>query len=453
MIFDKYEFAQAVLLFDREGLVAREMHLAEFQAVLDGFARLHDLIGQEVRAAYVEFDHSFHIRRLVFFLLPINGIGEVMGSWSLPLLQLAQEAEPGKDLGAGPIQLACKSQCPINYVQHALWDPDLSPSSCEFESLIKSIKNNNLSVQFREESREDSGSKMSSNERIKLEQELFEKVRQDYSGELKAQTQQLFHEQKLQLSALKEESRSKEQQIKRDYDKQLTEYQRLLDEKNRMVEEQKSINADLKATIDEQAEKFSATNAYYEEQIAKSNQFDEYKKEAHRSAIEAEFDARLLSKTKELQETLQTREVELLYRDELESQLHEEISRLREDKQHAIENTGNQLLQSLVASGISLVTFQPGAGHLTLPISDISTFLDSPVDYAANRCGVETPRYEAWLAHYHMPICQHVNDEGHICGEPIERIEQPIDYKPGDSDFCGSCAKHRQRSHLRLAEG
>jgi hypothetical protein len=454
VIFDKFEFAQAVLLFDGDGHISREMHLAEFQAVLDGFARLHDLAGEELRAVYVEFDHNFHVRRVVFFLLPVNGIGEVVGSWSLPLMQLAQEGDPGKDLGAGPIQLVCKSQCPISYHKHLLWDPDLS-SACQLDEVKKAIKNNILSVQFRDDSKSDSGGEVSPKARAELEAELFERIRREYTEELKNHSEQLLRDQRLEFSSFKEDARANEQAIKQDYDRQLAEYQRILDEKSRMVEEQKELNLELKASIDRQAEKFAETKMFYEKQIESSSSFDAQQKEAYRLALEAEFDARFLARTKDIQEKLQTREVELLYRDELEAQLHEEIARLREDKQHAIENTGNQLLQNLIQSGVSLVTFQPGAGHLTLPLSDISAFLESPTDYAADRCGVQPERYEAWLTHYHMPICQHIDEAGHICGEPIERIEQPIDYRAGDSDYCASCLKKNihNRSHLRLAEG
>jgi len=454
VIFDKHELAQAVLFFDRDGNVSREMHLAEFQAVLDGFASLHELAGVELQAAYVEFNHSFHLRRVVCFLLPIDGGGDVMSSWSLPLLQLAQEGEASRDLGAGPIQLACRSQCPITYCKQSLWDPNLSAPNDHLNSIANSIKNNGLAVQFREDSEVESGAKLSDQQRLDFERALIEKVRAENAKELNAQTEQLLGEQRLQMAAFQEQAAASEQKLKQEYDRQLVEYQRLLDEKSLMVEEQRSQNHELKATIDRQAEKFSETKTYYENQLANTvGHFDEEEREAYRSALQADFDAQFLAKTKEVQETLQTREVELLYRDELESQLHHEISRLREDKQHAIENTGNQLLQQLIQSGISLVTFQPGAGHLTLPVSDITTFLESPTAYAAERCGVNAERYEAWLEHYHMPICQAVDEQGHICGEPIDRVEQPIDYREGESELCTECLAKNKRKHLRLAEG
>ncbi|HAB06451.1 MAG TPA: hypothetical protein DCE35_14275, partial [Alcanivorax sp.] len=53
-------------------------------------------------------------------------------TWNVPLRHLAEHGGPGPDMGAGPIRLACRSQCPVAWHQDQLWDPVMKPGANDF---------------------------------------------------------------------------------------------------------------------------------------------------------------------------------------------------------------------------------------------------------------------------------------------------------------------------------
>jgi hypothetical protein len=46
------------------------------------------------------------------------------------------------------------------------------------------------------------------------------------------------------------------------------------------------------------------------------------------------------------------------------------------------------------------------------------------------------PAYREWLEHYENPVCTHEDEGGKRCGEPILRISQPAEFRPGIDDCC-----------------
>lgn len=449
MIFDANEFATAVLFFNSDGDIAHQMSLAEFQAVLSGYVALEELSNQTVRAVYVEFDNQFHVHRLVFFLLPMSQNGHVSSDWLLPLGDLAATAAKGKNLGAGPIQLACFSQCPVPHLKPHLWDPDLSPSNNQLSLVKRAIQENRLGVAFREHTGESNAP--SNIDLMQLEQELSARLRKEYAQEFRDHMAQLLKEQRLRIATTREESRQELFDVKLDYESEINSLKMQLENDTRELEELRRQNAQLLENENNHISKLEAIRGYYEGKLASAEGSQGSLNEELGLALEAELRAKFEAETRELKESLQTREVELLYRNELEVQLHDEVARLREQNQKAMANTGDQLLKNLVESGISLVSFQPGAGHLTIPLNEVSLYLDSPSAYAANQCNVTPEHYEAWLSHYRMPVCENILEDGRQCGENIERIEVPLDFKLGESNCCASCQKKKARAHLKLA--
>lgn len=447
MIFDSNELARAVIFFDRDGEIETEMNIAEFQAVLDGFVPLEQMAGITARACYVEFDNGYFVKRLVFFLLPIGKTGAVDRLWQLPLMDLASTGAKSKDLGAGPISLVCQSKCPAKHLQGNLWDPDLSPRNSLLTKIKKSIARNRLGVQFR--APEDQEPERSTIDLAKIEQDLSARLRKEYAQEFRDHMAQLLKEQRLRIATMRSEAEQGSLQAKQDYERRIEEYHSLLSEKERLINDQRSINRSLKETVDGQAQKIEAMREYFDQKLTDSGSIGDA--DALKEAIETELSARFESQSKDLKEQLQMREVELLYRNELEVQLHDEVARLREENQKALTSTGEQLLAKLIESGISLVAFHPGSGHITIPVNEVSTYLESPAAYAAEKCGVNVERYEAWLAHYRMPVCQHESDNSKICGDNIDQVETPLDFRVGESDCCDTCRKKKARAHLRLA--
>ena len=448
VIFDLNELASAVFFFGDEGDIAKQLNIAEFEAVLDGFVPMVDLAGQTAKACYLDIDANLHVQRAVFFKLPVNQQGEIHKAWHLPLLDMATGASKAKDLGGGPIQLACYSQCPIAHFKQVLWDPDLSLANNQLLMIKHAVSENRLGLQFRQEQPEESkdlGSKAD------VEREISQRLRKEYAQEFRDHMAQLLKEQRLRMATSRTEFESESRQIKTDLDARVGEYQRLLGEKERVIEDLRNINSSFKETVDGQAQKISAMREYFDVKLEQAQSDGPDSMVGVREALEVELQAKFEANTKDLKETLQTREVELLYRNELEVQLHDEIARLRDENQTLVDNTGEQLLQKLIERGVSLVSFQPGAGHLTIPLSDIARYMDSPMGYAAEHCGVSAERYEQWLEHYRMPICQESLENGRLCGENINRVDAPLDFNAGESNSCTSCQKRKARPHLRLA--
>lgn len=50
----------------------------------------------------------------------------------------------GPDLGAGPIRLCCRSQCPVDWHVQDLWDPDMNQQPNAFIVLRDLVKQNRL---------------------------------------------------------------------------------------------------------------------------------------------------------------------------------------------------------------------------------------------------------------------------------------------------------------------
>ncbi|NWN92337.1 hypothetical protein HLV39_12625 [Marinobacter adhaerens] len=94
------------------------------------------------------------------------------------------------------------------------------------------------------------------------------------------------------------------------------------------------------------------------------------------------------------------------------------------------------VLARLKAQSVFLVAYHPGVGHLTLPYDDIATYFDNPVAYAAARCGVSEPEYLQWLEHYENPVCLHLCSGDEACSEPLPRVSQPGNFKPGQDNRC-----------------
>ncbi len=450
MIFEANELARAIFFFDEEGQISKEMHIAEFQAVLDGFVPLADLADTQARGCYIELDNTLCARRLVFFLLPINKSGEVLRAWYLPLMDLAASGRKAKDMGAGPVLLTCRSQCPSPQYKTQLWDPDLSPTHNQLSAIRKALVANRIGIQFREE--EEELGNMSSSQRARVEQELSERLRREYAKEFRDHMAQLLKEQRLRIATSRNEFQSENLQLKREYEQRLDDMRAAVDREREALALERKRNAELQEALDNQARKVEAVREYFDHKLAQARELDERDVEALRDSVRIELEAKYEKSQRELREQLQMREVELLYHNERESQLNEELTRLR-DEHAASKNTGGeQFLYSLVERGISFVSFQPGAGHLTIPVSDIPKYVANPNAYTAEQCGVSETRYEAWLTHYRMPVCSRIDDEsGGLCGANIERVESPLDFEPGASDCCSECRKKQARSHLKLA--
>ncbi len=446
MIFDYDELGRAIIFFDGDGKICREMHSSEFEAILDGYVPLKEWRNRELRAVFVEMDADYLLHSAIFFRVGFTEKGEIDPNWNLPLDAMTRAASEGPDLGAGPIKLACASQCPIMHYRDYLWDPDLNKNRGPLAALKKTIKTNKLSIQFRDPPEDFKPEKSAPEPQVNSAD--MERRFAEYTAEMRSQMAQLIKEHRMQDTASANENAEGIKALKVEHANQMEAYRLRLKEKEEELKEAETRNQMMQITIDGQAKKIEGLREYFEHKLEQNEGKEAEELQMLKENYEAEIAAKVEAATTELKQLLQMREVELLYRNERETQLHEEITRLRNEAQELTGNSGNQLLEKMLAKGISFVTYQPGAGHITIPASEISRFMDNPVAYAAQTCGVNEEHYTAWLEHYQAPVCSADLDDGSSCGENIDRISSPADFHIGIGDRCET---HRELKGAHLS--
>ncbi|MFL0809553.1 MAG: sodium:proton antiporter [Agarilytica sp.] len=447
MIYNDNDLASAVFIFSKDRELSRELNYCEYEAMLDAYVPAPDMANRELPATYVEMNSRYQIVNAVFFMVKFDSRGFIDQSTSVPLFQLALHARKGLDLGNGPIGFVCASQCPIKHMSQFLWNPDLKTKR-ELKSLVEAVKRNRISIQFHEADPEVvRQQEEEAKSRKLLEQTLSNKLRKDFDKELRDHMAQTIREQRLKTQTLLQQQQQSILELKQQYNARIDEYRLMMDQQKSLLDEARDRNEALKETIDGQAQKIQGLREYFEVKLEQAETVDHDQLDELKHSHEIELHATLESETKELNELLQMREVEILYRNEQEAKLLEETERLRKENEMLIQNSGDHLLAQLIEKGISFVSYQPGAGHITVPMSDIASFIDSPTRYVAGKCGVSEQHYNEWLEHYHVPICQSVDGSGNICGENIGRIESPADFIVGESDCCH---QHRSNGAPRL---
>jgi hypothetical protein len=392
--------------------VSRQMRASEFETFLDGYVGLSDLADTDVKGVFVLLNSSLEIRSLVFFRIYFDDDGQADASWNLPVEKLAVKGAKGPDLGGGPIRLVCRSQCPESASPDDLWDPDMSPGSNHFQSIRRAVEANSLKfprvVPPSEEDipvlAADSGNQGAARSKEEPDTAVD-----------RARLAQLIREQRLRIKTLQSVHRDALSDLQRENRHELQSLRNEMAEVQQRYERQKLSNEQLKKRLTERNEQY----LNMQEQIAA---------EASSNSREgAASDAEVVL----LKEQLERRQRELELRDEKIVVLEQENYDLRH--QTPAENS---VMEHLQHQSVFLVAYHPGIGHVTLPYSDIESYFQNPVSYAASRCGLNEPAYREWLEHYEKPVCHHENDKGEKCGEPVMRVSQPSEFRPGTDDRC-----------------
>lgn len=434
-LFDS-EKAQAVLFFGKES-ISKELLYPELEALLDGFVPLEEWANTSQKAVYVEFNYEFNVMAAVFFTMKFDAKGAVDPSWNLPLLDMARTTAKGPDLGAGPIHIACASHCPIAYFKDWLWDPDLRPQSTHFKQIQKALKRNRLGVHFRAGQGGDQEIPgLTAKEAQRLEMHFSQHFSKQYEQTMREQMAQLLEGQRSRIAAMTSDKDQVVEAVRAEYAQKLQVLQSQLEERDAALQDLEKRNQELRVTVDGQVQKIEGLREYFEHKLRRSQGADADSIDAVRARLEDQLNAKVASVTAELTELLKMKEVELLYRAEHEEQLRQEITRLRREQQESQANSGDQFLEKLSRKGVNFVTYQPGAGHITIPYSEMSHFLDNPAAFTASYCGVSEKLYLAWLKHYQMPVCGALDDQGDACCADLPRVVNPAEFVPGESDLC-----------------
>jgi hypothetical protein len=424
--------AVAVLIFS-ENELSREMLYPEFEAVLDGFIPLPEQASTEVHAVYLRIiggDDGPVVKGAVFFLINFDKDGFPDRSWNVPLEQLVESAERGPDLGGGPIRLSCRSQCSIAWHQQQLWDPVMEPEHNQLEQIRAAISRNRLQLSFYQPEEVTEAPPVEGTGGAPSPQLQKEKQR----------LEQQLKEQKLRVSALQEQHRQELSGLKQSHQQRLQLQQAEIEDSLKSRQQADQQRQQLQQQNEMLEKKIEGLREYFEHKLNSIKNVDQAALDSLREHYENEREAEIEAATAPLQEQLQMREIETMYQQTQTAGLQEEIARLRGEREDLLNNSGNRLLEQLHQQGVSFVTYQPGAGHMTIPVADIAGYLEDQQGYIAKVCGVGDDLYQNWLSHYRNPVCCALVSGGEQCGASVDRVDQPRDFLLGESD---RCEKHR----------
>ncbi|AXS84879.1 DNA repair protein [Marinobacter sp. Arc7-DN-1] len=403
----------SAVFFMEGSQVAREMRASEFGAFLDGYVGLSDLAETEVRAVLVELSDDLLVQALVFFRIWFDEEGRADSHWNVPIEALAGRGAKGPDMGGGAIRLVCRSQCPDPQYKEDLWDPDMTPGNNHFQAIRKAVEVNNLKFRKIEPVQEENIPVLSAQAEDSADPE------ESAAAANRSRLAQLIREQRLRIKTLQSVHRDSLSDIQREHRLEMQGLRSEMANLEQKYERQRLSNEQLKKRLSERNEQYLTM----QEQMVFSGE--------GKQQDDASVDAELVL----LREQLERRQRELELRNDMIVALEQEIHELRHR-----EPAENSILDHLKRQSVFLVAYQPGVGHVTLPFKDIETYFNNPTAYAAERCGMNEPAYREWLEHYENPVCKHEGKGGKFCEEPILRISQPAEFRPGIDD---RCEKHR----------
>lgn len=457
----KPQMVEAVMFFNERG-ICKEMLYPEFEALLDGVVNLPEFADQQMRAAFVVINPRLLVKAAVFFYLDFGDKGEADRGWNIPLRHLAERSGSGPDLGAGPIRLACRSQCPVSWHQMHLWDPSLSPAQNDLLLIRDAAKRNNLGVLVEEDAPQvlqPGKLNMAPEHKWYMQPDDLELIRkaearkaeQDEQVEQveRAKAAQLLKQQRLRIASLTQQHEEELARLRQQAGQREQALQQRLQQLEQALAEQTQRNESLKARLTAQAESFQRVREEMNLQLQAAHD-GRAELEGLRAQFEQEAMARINAAVQEYQERLGRLDAQLSSQVRQETQLRAELTRMAEERDRLAREGGGQILEQLTAQGVVFVAYHPGAGHLTIPLQDIATYRHNPMAYVAAKCFVSEAQYSQWLAHYQQPSCVVQLSSGNRCSMPIDRVESPSRFVVGESDCC---SRHRTSVRQRSLGG
>ncbi len=451
---NKAQMVEAVLFFNERG-ICKEMLFPEFEALLDNVVSMAEFADQQMRLAYVLINPRLLVRAVVFFYLDFDENGSADKGWNLPLRHLADNAGRGPDLGAGPIRLACRSQCPVSWHQMHLWDPSLAPGKNDLALLRDTVKRNALGLLVEEEA------PVVLPERLQVAaedtwqapdpaREQAEKQAEQKEQEHRLKTAQLIKQQRLRISTLGKQHEEDLARTRLAAEERHRAQQAEIVALQQALRQQEELNNSLKAQLGAQADSMQQSREDMSRQLRDLERHGRTEADILRAQFDSELQARVAAAVAEYREQVAIRDVELAYRAEQDTQLQQELGRLRRERDELASQGGEQILERLAKLGVVFVVYHPGAGHLTLPLQDMARYQNNPLAYAAAKCLVSEVQYRQWLAHYQQPTCESTLPSGERCAMPIDRVETPSRFVVGESNCC---ARHKAGARLRTVSG
>jgi hypothetical protein len=428
--------SEAVVFFGSKGIV-KSMLYVDFEAILDGMVGMPEFAGKKMKLAYCVVNGQLRVLALVFFYLEFDADGLADSTWNIPLRHLVEHASAGPDMGAGPIRLACRSQCPVAWHQSQLWDPEMKPGGNDFVFVRDTLleRGRKLGLYLEEEAdmpvlnsappvlqavapAAPAAKPTAANndeERARLAKTLKEL-------RLRAQTSESAHKE--EIAQLRYAQQQKEEILNTQLEKVLMQFKALKSQNTALKEQADSLRAQVKSLEENLNEQMHQSHEHGSE--------IELLTEQYRVALEQ----RLEEERAHMAEQLHGKEMEVLKGEEKIADLQYQLNEAQHEQVKMANSGVEKLLEKLQNLGLSFIAFHPGAGHISVQASEITNYMQNPTAFAARKCLVTEDHYKAWLKHYENPVCQ-VAINGQPCGKRVIRVDIPNQFKPGVSD-CNS---------------
>ncbi|MEE4251801.1 MAG: hypothetical protein V2I38_14535 [Alcanivoracaceae bacterium] len=442
--------SEAILFFGDRG-VSKSMLFSDFEAILDGMVGVPEFADEQLKGAYCLVNGRLQVVALTLFVIDFDDDGMADHTWNVPLRHLAEHGGPGPDMGAGPIRLACKSQCPVAWHQDKLWDPVMKPGGNHFVFIRDAIKERGAKLGlFIDESSPAASGQVAPAKAVQqfspaetvppvvapeppvvqAQVEAQAQVARDEKErlriartlkELRLRVQTMENKHKDEIGQLRYAHQTKEEILSTQLEKVLMQFKTL-----------KSQNVALRERADSLKSQVTSLNESLQEQMNRSHEHGseiEILTEQYKIALEQRLD----EERARLSETLHVKEMEILNRDERIAGLEAELVDARHEQIRSANTGAEKLLEKLQGLGLNFIAFHPGAGHISINATEISEYMQNPIAFAARKCLVTEEHYRAWLRHYENPVCQ-VEIGGQTCGKRVIRVDTPNQFRPGQSD-------------------
>jgi hypothetical protein len=461
---------ELVLFWDGES-IDRSMVYSDFEATLDNIIGMPAYSREVKRATYLRLNTALKIVGCVLFTIGFEDDGFPERSWNIPLRHLVEVAARGPDLGAGPIQLACRTQCPISWHAPALWDPVMgagfntlellreeavqaasrfgfrpqkvtaaapatSATETDFPILTDTgpvtppppeweAERNELQRRLREEQLRGATLETDKNETINR----LGFLHQQQVDILEAQNSKVM----AQLKAMKAQGESQRDQVEalRNQLESLNRLEHSREEEHRLHVLQ--LTEALQSRVGEEARKLEDMLARQEQEASAR---EARVREEHRLSLERRLEEEASRHQAQLVPLLN----DLRSKEDSVQRLSRDMAQMLEAHALAQQTLFDTLLRELAGLGMNFVVFHAGVGTISVPVSEIAQYMQNPLAYAAGKCLVTEMQYRTWLKHYENPRCMAAIGENKCCDARLIRIDSPTRFIVGQSDHC---ARHQ----------
>jgi len=422
---------QEAVVFFVGGEIRREMLYAEFEALLDCVVPIRDFAGHVLDAAYVRLDNRLAPMAVVLFLIPFDDEGFPDLRWDVPLRMLAERGMRGPDLGGGPVRLATRSQCPVAEYADRLWDIRFDGQGNTLAQLQQRLLMNRLGIDVVEAdiATAPAWSAAATPEPAAAPAPAAAAAAAhagapaggDSSDALLAMMQQSSQHMAAAREQHQRETTALQQQLAA-----LQQQARALDgERQALI-----------ARLGEQEQELAAERSAAEHTAQQLSEQARRQIAAARAELEGQRDAALAERDQRMREALARLERERETQEDQLLSLRAELTGLRRDKLRLMGEGADKFFAALKDKGVKFVAFQPGAGHITIPMEELQRYLEATEEYVAEKCGVALDHYRRWLAHYTHPVCQGAAGSGALCAKPLPKLLKPAEFVVGMHDRC-----------------